>query len=73
MSELSNTSAEQEQELRRRFGSGDDKLNLNAGPASKKDSLSPADSENELKLGSETADSDHVKKIFIDFSFSTFP
>lgn len=73
MSEASDRSLEQEQELRRRFGSGDDGKLINDGKSEKSGhksenlNLSPADSENELKLGS---DSDHVRKIFIDFSYS---
>lgn len=69
MSEVSDKSSEQDQELRRRnWGSGDDKLNYDELADAKPDSLSPADSENEQRLGSDTADSDHVRKIFIDFS-----
>lgn len=69
MSEVSDKSAEHDQELRRRFGAGDDeKLNFQASAGPKNnDNLSPVDSENELRLGSETADSDHVRKNFIDF------
>jgi hypothetical protein len=58
MSEVGDKS-EQEQELRKRIvGSGDDSSHSKPG------SLSPADSENEQRLGS---DSDHVRKKFIDF------
>ena len=62
MSDSSERTIEQEQELRRRFGSGDDKL-ITEGKAGKSDhqddnlNLSPVDSENEQKFGS---DSDHV-------------
>lgn len=67
MSEVGDKSSEQEQELRKRIvgASGDDKLNLDDNSHSKPGSLSPADSENEQRLGS---DSDHVRKNFIDFS-----
>lgn len=71
MSEISDKSVEQEQELRKRIigaGGGDDKLITEEKLHSKPASLSPADSENEQRLGS---DSDHVRKIFIDFSRST--
>lgn len=66
MSEVGDKSSEQEQELRKRIvgASGDDKLNFDENSHSKPASLSPADSENEQRLGS---DSDHVRKIFIDF------
>lgn len=66
MSEVGDKFSEQEQELRKRIvgASGDDKLNLDDSSHSKPASLSPADSENEQRLGS---DSDHVRKIFIDF------
>lgn len=68
MSEVSDKSSLHDQELRRRFGAGDEKLNFEESSSSKNnDNLSPADSENEQRLGSETADSDHVRKIFIDF------
>lgn len=67
MSEAPDIETEQERELRRRFGAGNDKLNLDDSSASKHDNLSPADSENEQRLGSDTADSDHVRKNFIDF------
>lgn len=66
MSEASEVSVEQEQELRRRFGSGDDKLIYEGKSLPPSDiNLSPVDSDNEQKLGS---DSDHVRKNFIDFS-----
>jgi hypothetical protein len=69
MSEVNDKTSEQEQELRKRNifvgTSGDDKLNTEDSSHSKPGSLSPADSENEQRLGS---DSDHVRKIFIDFS-----
>lgn len=64
MSEASERSLEQEQELRRRFGSGDDKLTFDDSSTSKLDNTSPADSDNDQRIGT---DSDHVKKIFIDF------
>lgn len=67
MSEASDRAAEQERELRRRFG-GDEKLKFQEGAAvPKPDSLSPADSENEQRLGSDTADSDHVRKKLLIF------
>lgn len=65
-------SAEHDQELRRRFGAGDEKLNFEENSSIKNnDNLSPVDSENEQRLGSETADSDHVRKNFIDFFSSS--
>lgn len=62
MSDSSERTLEQEQELRRRFGSGDDKSipEGKAGKFANQDdnlNLSPVDSENEQKFGS---DSDHV-------------
>jgi hypothetical protein len=67
MSEIGDKSSEQEQELRKRIvgNLGDEKLVSEEKIHSKPASLSPADSENEQRLGS---DSDHVRKIFIDFS-----
>lgn len=66
MSEVGDKLLEQDQELRRRIvGAGDEKSNTEEALDHKPDSLSPADSENEQRLGS---DSDHVRKIFIDFS-----
>lgn len=67
MSEAPDIETEQERELRRRFGAGNDKQNLDDSSASKHDNLSPADSDNEQRLGSDTADSDHVRKKIIDF------
>ena len=69
MSEIGDNSSEQEQELRKRIvgASGDEKLISDQKQHSKPASLSPADSENEQRLGS---DSDHVRKKFIDFSCS---
>lgn len=67
MSEASDKAAEQERELRRRFASGDEKLKFQEGAVPKPDSLSPADSENEQRLGSDTADSDHVRKKLLIF------
>lgn len=67
MSEVSDKSLEQsldqDRELRRRnVGSGDDKLNFEENSDSKNDNnLSPADSENEQRLGSD------VRKKNIDF------
>lgn len=68
MSEASDKAAEQERELRRRFAGGDEKSKFQEGAAvPKPDSLSPADSENEQRLGSDTADSDHVRKKLLIF------
>lgn len=65
MSEVSDKLLDQDQELRRRnIGAGDEKLNFDETNDNKPDSLSPADSENEQRLGS---DSDHVGKKNIDF------
>lgn len=64
MSEANDKSSEHDRELRRRFGSGDDKVTFETKPPPKPDSLSPADSENDQRFGT---DSDHVRKIFIDF------
>lgn len=66
MSEVGDKSSEQEQELRKRIvgASGDDKVISDENTFSKPGSLSPADSENEQRLGS---DSDHVRKKIIDF------
>lgn len=65
MSEVTDKSSENDRELRRRFGSGDDKVIFETKPPPKPDSLSPADSENDQRFGT---DSDHVRKNFIDFS-----
>lgn len=65
MSEVSDQLTDQE--LRRRFGVGDDKQNSGAGPGRQHVSSSPTDSENDLRPGSDTADSDHVRKNIIDF------
>lgn len=76
MSEASERSIEQEQELRRRFGSGDDDKLISEGKSVNTNSqydnlnLSPTDSENEQRIGS---DSDHVRKNFIDFLNLPFP
>lgn len=76
MSEAGDKPSEQDQELRRRNigGFGDEKLNSDDNSDNKhseNSSLkldSPADSDNEQRFGSENADSDHVRKNFIDFS-----
>lgn len=69
MSEASERSIEQEQELRRRFGSGDDKLTFDDSSVSKPDNQpSPADSDNDQRIGT---DSDHVRKKIIDFFATT--
>lgn len=65
MSEANDKSSEHDRELRRRFGSGDDEVKFDTKHPPKPDSLSPADSENDQRFGT---DSDHVRKIFIDFS-----
>lgn len=68
MSEATDKTSEYDQELRRRFGTGpDDKVKFDDNSSQKKDSLSPADSENEQRLGSDTADSDHVRENFYRF------
>lgn len=69
MSETNDKSSDQD--LRRRFGTGEDKQKLDDGSC-KPDSLSGADSENEDRLGSDTAGSDHVRKKIIDFLAETF-
>lgn len=65
MSEVGDKLLDQDQELRRRnIGAGDEKANFEETNDHKPDSLSPADSENEQRLGS---DSDHVGEKNIDF------
>lgn len=70
MSETSEKSNDQDQELRRRFGSGDDKFNYKEvlGKSTRQSenlNLSPVDSENDQKIGSDVRE----KFILLLFGF----
>lgn len=70
MSEVDDKSLElQDQEIRRRNVGAGEKFDFeDSSDNLKPDNLSPVDSDNEQRLGSDSAaDSDRVKKNFIDF------